>query len=109
MAIRSGLPEDHVMFPDVTLDRERNIVARPGPFDPAALDLHRTDCLHEVSRVALDVDSVTNLQRCRQPNRGYRQIRVPMGDCPDRVASLVLLRHLWPSFAAFVSHRPPGS
>ena len=79
------------MFADGTLDRERDIVARPGPFDRAVLDLHRPDRLDEVGRVALDVDPVTHRQRCRQPNRGHRQMRVPMSDCPDRVGGLVLL------------------
>lgn len=96
------------MFADVTLDRERDIVARPGPLDPAALDLHRPDCLREVGRVTFDMDSVTYRQRCRQPNRGYRQMRVPMNDCPDRIAGLVFLGHLWPSFAAVGSRRPRG-
>ena len=79
------------MLAHVVVDRERDVVPRPGLLDAAVLDLHRGDRLDEVRRVAVHVDPIAHLERGGQRDRGDREVAEVVGHPADRIGRIVLV------------------
>src|SRR5450759_659121 len=92
----SRLAEDQVVLVDVARDGQRNVVAGPRMIHLPVLDLHRTDRLDKIGRMAPDVDAIAHSERRREADPGDRKMAEPVGDGANRLSGLVLLGHAGP-------------
>src|SRR5450759_6035128 len=92
----SRLAEDQVVLVDVARDGQRDVVAGPRMIHLPVLDLHRTDRLDKIGRMAPDVDEIAHSERRREADPGDRKMAEPVGDGANRLSGLVLLGHAGP-------------
>src|SRR3990172_5329443 len=68
-------------------------LAGPGPLDMAVIPLHRHDRLHEIGRVAADVDALADSERLMERDGRHREMGEVVRDRADRVGRVVVLAH----------------
>ena len=90
---QSGLAEEQVVLPDVIVHLQCDVIAGSGPLDMAVIHLHRHDRLHEIGRVAADVDALADSERLMERDGRHREMGEVVRDRADRVGRVVVLAH----------------
>jgi hypothetical protein len=68
---------------DVARDGQRDVVAGPRMIHLPVLDLHRTDRLDKIGRMAPDVDALAHRERRRETDPGDRKVAEPVGTASE--------------------------